>query len=273
MHARQRRWHWRTEEVVAVRDGSAKRKLKRPVPAALLRSGAGTLYVQLATLLRQMIHAGQWQPGDRLPSIHELVRQYGVAQVTVSQALAILQNEGLVERRQGKGTFVADDIGERTLWLELESNWDSIIQIWKGSAPTALEVRDTIGSPPLEPKDGKPAPAYRYMRRVHAYKNTPYTVIDIHLDRRLYVQAPKDFDEQMVIPLLEKLPGVEIKFARQTLSISTADLDTAHLLNIPVNSPVGLVRRVLQDQHGVVIYLGSAIYRGDMVKLERILVK
>jgi GntR family transcriptional regulator len=247
--------------------------LKRPVPAALLRSGSGTLYVQLATLLRQMIHAGQWRPGDRLPSIKELVRQYGVAQVTVSQSLAILQNEGLVERRQGKGTFVADDIGERTLWLELESNWDSIIQIWKGSEPTALEVRDTIGSPPLEPKDGKPAPAYRYMRRVHAYKNTPYTVIDIHLDRRLYVQAPKDFDEQMVIPLLEKLPGVEIKFARQTLSISTADLDTAHLLNIPVNSPVGLVRRVLQDQHGVVIYLGSAIYRGDMVKLERILVK
>jgi GntR family transcriptional regulator len=77
----------------------------------------------------------------------------------------------------------------------------------------------------------------------------------------------------MVIPLLETLPGVEIKVARQRLTIATADLDTAHLLEIPVNAPVGIVRRVLQDQHGVVIYLGTAIYRGDMVRLERVLTK
>jgi GntR family transcriptional regulator len=44
-------------------------------------------------------------------------------------------------------------------------------------------------------------------------------------------------------------------------------------LRIPLNSPVGEVRRVLQDQNGVVIYLGEAIYRGDMVKLERVLTK
>jgi GntR family transcriptional regulator len=111
------------------------------------------------------------------------------------------------------------------------------------------------------------------MRRVHYSKDLPYTVIDIYLDRRLYVKAPKKFDSQMVIPLLETLPGVEIKSARQTLSIGTADVETARLLRIPLNSPVGEVRRVLQDQHGVVIYLGEAIYRGDMVKLERVLTK
>jgi GntR family transcriptional regulator len=134
-------------------------------------------------------------------------------------------------------------------------------------------IIDTLASPPLEIRDGIPAPAYRYMRRVHRSKDIPYTVIDIYLDRRLYVKAPNKFDSQMVIPLLESLPGVEIKSARQTLSIGTADVETARLLRIPLNSPVGEVRRVLQDQHGVVIYLGEAIYRGDMVKLERALTK
>jgi len=178
-----------------------------------------------------------------------------------------------VRRRQGKGTFVTERDGEGRLWLRLESNWDSIIRMWEGSQPRILKVMDTIGSPPLEPGDGEAAPAYRYMRRVHVHQSTPYAVIDIHLDRRLYLQDPANFDSHMVIPLLETLPGVEIAIARQTLNIGTADADTAGLLEIPLNSPVGIVRRVLQDQHGTAIYVGAAVYRGDVVRLERILRK
>jgi GntR family transcriptional regulator len=249
------------------------RKAAGAAPKALLRAAHGSLYVQLATLLRQMIQSGQIPPGGRLPSIQALGREYGVAQVTVGQALAMLESEGLIERHQGKGTFVSRDADRRTLWIRLESNWDSLIHVWEGSQPRILRVMDTIGSPPLDPADGKPATAYRYMRRVHVHDGTPYALIDLYLDRSLYIQAPTQFDTHMVIPLLETLPGVEIKVARQRLTIATADLDTAHLLEIPVNAPVGIVRRVLQDQHGVVIYLGTAVYRGDMVRLERVLTK
>jgi len=145
--------------------------------------------------------------------------------------------------------------------------------MWEGSKPRILKVMDTIGSPPLAARDGTPAPTYRYMRRVHSSDNLAYAVIDIYLDRRLYAMASEKFDSRMVIPILETLPGVEIKNARQILTIATADVETARLLDIPVNSPVGEVRRVLQDQDGVVIYLGEAIYRGDVVKLERVLKK
>jgi GntR family transcriptional regulator len=244
-----------------------------PVPHALLRSSPGSLYMQLATLLKQSIQSGQLSSGSRLPSMQALARQYGVAQVTVAQALAMLETEGLVERRQGKGTFVLEGAGSAKLWIRLESDWNSIIRIWEGSRPRSLRVLDSIGSPPLESGDGEAASAYRFMRRVHVHDETPYALIDLYLDRSLYVQAPEKFDTQMIIPLLETLPDVEIKLARQTLTITTADLDSAHHLDIPVNSPVGVVRRVLRDQRGVVIYLGTAVYRGDMVRLERVLKK
>ena len=55
----------------------------------------------------------------------------------------------------------------------------------------------------------------------------------------------------------------------QRLTISTADLDIATLLEIPVGSPIGIVRRIIYDQRGVAIYIGDAVYRGDLVKLER----
>jgi GntR family transcriptional regulator len=56
--------------------------------------------------------------------------------------------------------------------------------------------------------------------------------------------------------------------ARQTLTIGTADADTAHLLRIPVGSPVAHVQRVFNDAKGVVVYYADVIYRGDVVKLD-----
>jgi GntR family transcriptional regulator len=82
------------------------------------------------------------------------------------------------------------------------------------------------------------------------------------------VKAPEAFDSQMVIPVLESLADVEIKDVRQTFAFSTADIETASLLDIPVNAPIGDVRRVLLDQDGCAIYIGETLYRGDFVKLE-----
>jgi len=240
---------------------------------ALLRALPQKLYVQIATLMRGRIKSGFWHPGEQLPSLEALAREFDVALVTVRQAIALLETEDLVRRKQGKGTYVCDDLYQKDMWLRMESNWESLIHMWEGSKPRILKVMDTIGSPPLAARDGTPAPAYRYMRRVHSSDDLAYAVIDIYLDRRLYAMAPEKFDSRMVIPILETLPGVEIKNARQILTIATADVETARLLDIPVNSPVGEVRRVLQDQDGVVIYLGEAIYRGDVVKLERVLKK
>ena len=64
------------------------------------------LYLQLAALLREDIAAGRLRPGDKLPSESELVERYGVGRVTVREALALLVNEGLLRKLQGRGTFV-----------------------------------------------------------------------------------------------------------------------------------------------------------------------
>jgi len=211
-------------------------------------------------------------PGERLPSIEALAHTFHVAIVTVRQALALLEQEGLVERQQGRGTFVARSIGEKR-WLKLESNWEALIRMWGRSKPRPIRVADTIGNPILQPEDGVAAPAYRYMRRVHLAEDVPYVVIDLYVDRRLYALCPDRFDSEMVICVLDSLPQVQIKSMRQCLTIASADLETAALLEIPVNAPVGVVRRVIRDQGDRVIYVGEAIYRGDLVKLERELKK
>ncbi|MEW9529072.1 GntR family transcriptional regulator [Microbispora sp. NPDC049125] len=76
-----------------------------------------TLYRQVAAALRTQITSGTLRPGAQLPSEPELEKTYRVSRNTVRLALASLANEGLVEARQGRGTFVR----ERTPFTVLAS--------------------------------------------------------------------------------------------------------------------------------------------------------
>src|SRR4051794_27153720 len=74
---------------------------------SLDRSSATPIYVQLANLLRAKIEAGDWKPGERIPSENELTQTFGIARMTGRQVLEQLVDEGLLFRVPGKGTFVA----------------------------------------------------------------------------------------------------------------------------------------------------------------------
>lgn len=64
---------------------------------------------ELAGRVRQMIHAGGYGPGDRLPSIARMARDFGVAHPTMREALRKLETLGIVEIRHGSGVFVGVD--------------------------------------------------------------------------------------------------------------------------------------------------------------------
>ncbi|MGH8931007.1 MAG: GntR family transcriptional regulator, partial [Egibacteraceae bacterium] len=63
-------------------------------------------YVQVADYIREQIMTGALKPGDALPSERQLVDEWGVSRPTATKALSALRVEGLVEARQGSGTFV-----------------------------------------------------------------------------------------------------------------------------------------------------------------------
>jgi CheY-like chemotaxis protein len=65
-------------------------------------------YLSIAVDIRDRIARGSLKPGQQLPASASLAKQYGVALMTVRQALALLEQEGTVEARHGAGTFVVD---------------------------------------------------------------------------------------------------------------------------------------------------------------------
>lgn len=224
-------------------------------------------YVQLAELMRRRIAKGQWAPGDTLPSIESLMREFDVGRVTVRQATRMLTDEGLLSPQRGRGTFVTAAAG-RNRKLVVETTLDELVEMYRGDTPDLSNVIESDEQPILTEKDGKAAPHYVHMRRIHSREGEHYCVVSIFIDERIFRIAPDRFRHEVVLPLFTDLPSIKIASAHQSLVISTADVSVARDLDIALNAPVAEIRRVFCAPDGTVIYLGDATYRGDYVRLE-----
>lgn len=227
----------------------------------------GPLYLQLATTLRRDIANGILKPGEKLPTISALAEARGVSIITIRQAIEVLEAENLLRRYQGKGTFVTD-APKIAASLTLRSDWGSLLEHLADKRPTLIRMVDKVATPMLDPRFGRLEPEYRFMRRVHSYDDLPYALINIYLSQRIADLAPKAFEENMVISQLSQMPEARIARMQQRISFTTADAETAGLLQLPENAAIGNVLRVITDADGNAIYIGQTRYRGDFVNLE-----
>src|ERR1700752_2750531 len=78
--------------------------------------GYRPLHRQVYDVIVRRMAQGVWRAGDCLPSEQALARELGVSQGTVRKVLDALTAEKLLERRQGKGTFIAENTQERALF-------------------------------------------------------------------------------------------------------------------------------------------------------------
>lgn len=70
-------------------------------------------YLTLTEDMRRLVRSGQLKPGDRLPSISELRASYGICKSTIERAHLLLEQEGIIVREHGRGTFVSSPDARR----------------------------------------------------------------------------------------------------------------------------------------------------------------
>lgn len=224
-------------------------------------------YAQIADIFRQRIARGVWSKGFRLPANELLATEFGVSRVTIRQAVELLSRDGVIEAQQGRGTFVTGTL-KQDRWLKVETTLSDLAEVYRDTSPEIINISESRTDAPLLAEDGKAASSYVFMRRVHSRNDRPYCVISIYLDERIFRKYPKRFRKETVIPILNDMRDPAISSARQTLTIGTADLEVARLLQVPLNSPVAEVRRVFTSADKTVIYLGEVTYRGDFIRID-----
>jgi GntR family transcriptional regulator len=234
--------------------------------ARTYRQSGIPLYVQLATTLRRRIETGHWPQGAKISTLEDLQTEFGVARVTVRQAIDILHKEGLVHRRQGKGTFVIGGGAERR-WLRLATTWSAMVDTIKNNVPKIIPMKSPPPVPRLEDGDGEPAAEYVFLRSVQSRSGERYSIVNLHLAKHIYERDPRGFRTRPGLATLAAMPDVVIAAAHQTLVIGSADTQTAEMLQVPLNAPTAEAHCVVIDDSGVAVYIAEIIYRGDCIKL------
>jgi GntR family transcriptional regulator len=234
-----------------------------------LNRSAVSRYIQLAGLFRHRIESGEWAVGQQIPTVDDLASECGVARATIRQSLGILESEQLIERFRAKGTFVRPRSAAQ-LWCEVPTTWAGLLMMSRDDAVIEI-LSDAAGEqPPRVPHEiGHLAPSYRHVRRRHSSQGVPFLVAELYIDERLSARiSRKDLQTKTALRLISDIAGVKVADARQTLVISTADVEAAQRLDIQVNAPVALVDRSVVDRSKCLVLLASGTYRGDMVRMD-----
>ena len=157
------------------------------------------LFLRLAELLARGIAAGHYQAGERLPPESELSLSLSASVGTVRKALALLESRGLLERKQGSGTYVRGRepaqaaSASRSIYeffrLELETGGGLpsalLIDLKKVRKPAAVPAFGEGVSVTVSPSESSSASPFCYrVRRLRFLNDTPVAVEEIWFDAR-----------------------------------------------------------------------------------------
>lgn len=235
-----------------------------PKPQAAFVSSGVPLYYQLAGVLREQILSGRFASGDRLPTEADLVAEYGVSRITVRQALASLEQEGLVRREVGRGTFV----GERRPFsgtLKVEGSLDDLISIGLFTSVKLLDLR-TVKATREEAAILRLPPGALLTRcaRLRYWHGDPYCHIVVDLPHEIGRRLDRaDFKGSILRALEDKL-GIHIRDAEQTVRASLADAALARVLHTRIGAPLLAIDRIVMRDDGTPVEHVRTHYRSDI---------
>lgn len=224
------------------------------------------LYYQLATLLRQKIISRDYLPGQRMPPELELVKDYGVSRMTVRQALASLEEDGLIRRQRGRGTFVTDQPPVFSGDLELDRSIDDLISMGQATSVRLLELEELAATPDeaqdLQIEPGSPVIRCRRLRFLGA---EPYCYIINHVTPEIGRRIDEDhWRHGSVLKYIEEELGVPLRIAKQRLRATLADPGLAGSLQVRIGAPLLLVDYHIRTDEERPVEMAELYYRSDV---------
>lgn len=225
------------------------------------------LYRQIHDILYRKIQDREWRSGDQIPTETELAERFRVSKVTVRQALDRLAHDGLILRRQGRGTFVSRSVST-PVTPPLTGLLEDLSDLDAKSRFMVLK-RSVVQRPPASPLAVTFEANESLMRllRVRLDEAGPISYSEAYLPVALGRLLPKNQLERVaVFRLLTEEHKIAIRAVKQVIRADLTPRHVARILKTRISAPILVVDRSYVGPHGPVCFM-RVFYRCDRYQL------
>lgn len=232
-----------------------------------INHNSGTpLHVQAESLLRRMIESKEYQQGKYLPSEIELSQQLQISRNTLRQAINDLVSEGLLTRKKGVGTKVAQKgvVSRVQNWLSFSQemkklgievrNYELFVAFCN---PKELEIRNFF-----DIADGDNATECMVLKRLRGNMDYPFVYFVSYFNPRIPFTGTENFSEPLY-EILEKKYKVVVKVSKEEIRAGLAGGELAGKLRIDDHDPILIRKRFVYDRQGMPVEYNVGYYRAD----------
>ena len=210
-------------------------------------------YVRLRDTLASRIASGDWTAEQPIPSEARLAREFGVSVGTVRKGVDGLVQEGLLERRQGSGTFVRAPSFDATLFRFFQLREADGTQL---PIPTSKLVLRSKCTAPDEAAQALGTKDTIKIVRLRSLSEQPVLFEEIYIPANIF-EGFEELPEASLGPLLYPIYfehfGVLVKQATDDLSFGDASQAVAQQLRLDAGDPLAVIRRTAFDIEGKAI--------------------
>jgi GntR family transcriptional regulator len=207
------------------------------------------MHLQLAERLRQSITNGVYKPGDRIATEPELIERYAVSRITARQAVNHLVREGLVIRKQGKGTFVAGPVVRHDL-LDMRGIYDEMLMQGLRPRTRLLTFAEVVPPPRVAARLQTGGRKLIAWRRIYRLDGKPFGLSWVHLNSGGTRISRQQASAHPTYAVLEQLLGLQIERADIAIRYQRATPELSRVLGVVARAPMMVLERVSYSSDG-----------------------
>lgn len=222
------------------------------------------LYLQLVEVVKQRVVSNSWQQGMKIPSENELAKEFNLSVGTVKKALGVLGQEGILFRRQGRGTFIASpDFSRSFIRFFRYSQTDGKPSEIPGCRILDVEVLKA-GKKIAEVLHLKEDDKVFKMKRVRTLQDIPFAAEDLYLPYERFKGIEKlSLENKLLYPIYNDEFSTPIVWVDEYLQPGIPDDETAKILEIEKSTPIICIERIAHSYGDIPVEFRQTIGRGD----------
>ncbi len=226
------------------------------------------LYLQIEEALTQRIQNGLYPSGSKLPTENELSTTYHVSRVTVRKALKLLEDKGYIDRKVGKGTYVA----EKKLQRSFTGNVRSFTLMCEatGMKASAKLVNIKLLSPDVKQQELmklKPNQQVLYIERVRFADGSPILIERDFFSDEFQFLFSEDLEHNSLYELIRQEKKLVFTQAERTIDIVFSNASESRMLGIKTGYPLLRICSITEDATGSIVTYSEQLCIGDKFKL------